>query len=105
MRPVVDPCALLLAHRHKVYYVVLAFARFNLYANSYGYLALKMPRNKWFAFEVAGLVFFWTWFGALLKGLAGWRMRVGYLLVSHIVTSPVHVQVRTTMVHWPRDMY
>lgn len=81
--------------RHKVYYVVLAFARFNLYANSYGYLALKMPRNKWFAFELAGLVFFWTWFGMLLKGLDGWKMRVGYLLVSHIVTSPVHVQVST----------
>lgn len=79
--------------RHKVYYVVLSLARFNLYALSYGYLATKMPRNRWFAFEAAGLVFFWTWFGSLLRGLDGWKMRVAYLLVSHIVTSPVHVQV------------
>ena len=52
-----------------------------------------MPRNRWFAFEVAGLAFFWTWFGMLLKGLPNAKTRVMYLLVSHIVTSPVHVQV------------
>jgi hypothetical protein len=79
--------------RDKIYYVVLSLARFNLYANSYGFLALKMPRNRWFCFEMAGLAFFWTWFGLLLKGLPSTKMRVMYLLVSHIVTSPVHVQV------------
>lgn len=52
-----------------------------------------MPRNRWFCFEMAGLAFFWTWFGLLLKGLPSNKMRVMYLLVSHIVTSPVHVQV------------
>ncbi|KAJ9106859.1 hypothetical protein QFC19_002988 [Naganishia cerealis] len=77
----------------KIYYVVLSLARFNLYANSYGFLALKMPRNRWFCFEMAGLVFFWTWFGLLLKGLPNIKVRVMYLLVSHIVTSPVHVQI------------
>ncbi|GHJ87358.1 hypothetical protein NliqN6_3760 [Naganishia liquefaciens] len=79
--------------QHKIYYFVLSLARFNLYANSYGFLALKMPRNRWFAFEVAGLAFFWTWFGMLLKGLPNAKTRVMYLLVSHIVTSPVHVQI------------
>ncbi|KAJ9122485.1 hypothetical protein QFC22_001913 [Naganishia vaughanmartiniae] len=77
----------------KIYYVVLSLARFNLYANSYGFLALKMPRNRWFCFEMAGLAFFWTWFGLVLKGLPSNKMRVMYLLVSHIVTSPVHVQI------------
>ena len=52
-----------------------------------------MPRNRWFAFELAGLAFFWTWFSMLLKGLPNSKTRVMYLLVSHIVTSPVHVQV------------
>jgi delta8-fatty-acid desaturase len=80
---------------------VLAFARFNLYANSYGFLALKMPRNKWFLFEIAGLTFFWTWFGLLLRNLDGWKMRVGYLLISHIVTSPVHVQVSVVHLSGP----
>lgn len=80
--------------QHNIYYLVLSLARFNLYANSYGFLLLKMRRNRWFWFEMAGLAFFWTWFGALLKHLDGWKMRVGYLLISHIVTSPVHVQVR-----------
>lgn len=79
--------------QHNIYYLVLSLARFNLYANSYTFLALKMRRKKWFYFELAGLCFFWTWFGLLLKGLEGWKLRVGYLLVSHIVTSPVHVQI------------
>lgn len=84
----------LVACRHKLYYIVLSLARFNLYANSYGFLALKMPRNRWFYFEMAGLAFFWTWFSLLLKGLPDNKTRLMYLLVSHVVTSPVHVQVR-----------
>jgi delta8-fatty-acid desaturase len=69
--------------------------RFNLYANSYGFLALKAKRNGYWRLEVAGILFFWSWFGALLARLPSWKIRLGYLLVSHIVTSPVHVQVCT----------
>lgn len=52
-----------------------------------------MPRNRWFWFEMAGLAFFWSWFSLLLKGLPDNKTRLMYLLVSHVVTSPVHVQV------------
>jgi hypothetical protein len=84
--------------RHQIYYVVLSLGRFNLYANSYGFLAMKARRNFYWKLEVTGVAFFWTWFGALLWGLPSWRMRLAYLLVSHIVTSPVHVQVCG---YWP----
>lgn len=83
----------LIGVQHKVYYVVLSLARFNLYANSYGFLALKARRNGWFAFEAAGVAFFWLWFGGLLYSLPNAKSRLLYLLVSHVVASPVHVQV------------
>lgn len=80
--------------QHKVYYVVLSLARFNLYANSYGYLAgSKAKRNGFWYFELCGIAFFWTYFGMMLRSLPSWRMRVAYLLVSHVACSPVHVQV------------
>lgn len=85
----------LIGVQHKIYYVVLSLARFNLYANSYGFLALKARRNGWFAFETAGVAFFWCWFGGLLWSLPNAKSRLIYLLVSHVVASPVHVQVRS----------
>lgn len=84
----------LLQVQHKIYYFVLSLARFNLYANSYGFLALKAKRNSWFWFELAGLGFFWTWYGCLLYSLPDAKTRVLNVLVSHIMASPVHVQVR-----------
>jgi len=80
--------------QHKIYYVVLSLARFNLYANSYGYLASKKAkRNGFWYCELAGIAFFWTYFGLMLRSQPSWKMRLAYLLVSHIATSPVHVQV------------
>ena len=80
--------------RHKLYYIVLSLARFNLYANSYGYLLSRKPRhNSFWRFEMAGIAFFWTYFGAMLYSQPTWKMRIAYLLVSHILTSPVHVQI------------
>jgi len=78
----------------------MAFARFNLYANSYRYLYLQAWDTKrarggrwaWWL-EVVGLVFFWTWFGRVLYGCPSWQISLAYLLVSHIVTSPLHIQI------------
>lgn len=91
-----------IALQHKLFYLVMAFARFNLYANSYAFLAktafdTKRARGgRWaWALEVIGIVVFWTWFGAVLYGCGSWKMALIYLLVSHAVTSPLHVQVRS----------
>jgi delta8-fatty-acid desaturase len=84
----------MIAVQHRIYYVVLSLARFNLYANSYGYLASKKAkRNGFWYCEIAGITFFWIYFGLMLRSQPTWKMRLAYLLVSHIATSPVHVQV------------
>lgn len=95
------PARFLLAFQHNLFYIVLALARFNLYANSYAFLvrsALAPGTNKaarWtMRIEVACLIGFWCWYGALLFGTGSWQMGLMYVLVSHIVASPVHVQVR-----------
>ncbi|PWN52749.1 hypothetical protein IE53DRAFT_384805 [Violaceomyces palustris] len=82
-----------LRFQHRLYYVVMSLGRFNLYANSYGFLALKARRDRWLLLETVGLLVFWTWFGGLLASLPSWRMRLAYLMVSHVTTSPLHVQI------------
>jgi delta8-fatty-acid desaturase len=44
---------------------------------------------------MAGQIFFWYWFGYLVmyKSVQGGWNRFIFLMVSHIVTSPVHVQI------------
>ncbi|WWD22792.1 hypothetical protein CI109_107286 [Kwoniella shandongensis] len=80
--------------KHKLYYVVLSLARFNLYANSYVYLLGPKPkRDGFWLYELAGIAFYWTYYGLILRSQPTWQMRVGYLLISHIMASPVHVQV------------
>lgn len=92
--------AIFIAIQHKLFYVVMAFARFNLYANSYSFLFRKAWDTKrarggrWaWSLEIAGLLFFWMWFGAVLYGCGTWKKALVYLLISHAVTSPLHVQV------------
>lgn len=95
---------IVLSMQHRLFYVIMAFARFNLYANSYSFLYQKAFDTKrarggnWaWRLEVAGIIFFWTWFGSVLYGCGSWQKAVAYLLVSHIVTSPLHVQVITLL--------
>lgn len=89
-----------IAVQHKLFYVVMAFARFNLYANSYTFLYqkawdTKRARGGYWAWrlEIIGLIFFWSWFGRVLYGCGTWQRALAYLLVSHVVTSPLHVQI------------
>lgn len=88
--------------QHKLFYVIMAFARFNLYANSYSFLYKKAWDTKrarggrWaWGLEIVGLIFFWCWFGSVLYGCGSWKKALMYLLVSHAATSPVHVQAGT----------
>jgi sphingolipid 8-(E)-desaturase len=91
---------LFLRVQNYTYYPIMMFARFNLYALSYGFLFTKRARgngpawwHRWY--EITGVVFFWTWFGygVLYRSLPGWSSRIAYLLISHAVTSPLHVQI------------
>ncbi|RXK35071.1 delta8-fatty-acid desaturase [Tremella mesenterica] len=84
----------LISVQHRLYYIVLSLARFNLYALSYVYLFGPKPKHDAFwRYELLGVAFFWVYFGAMLRSLPSWKMRLAYLLVSHIASSPVHVQI------------
>jgi sphingolipid 8-(E)-desaturase len=96
-----DPAAkLLISAQHHLYYVILAFGRFNLYRLTWTHILLRQAPRKgpacWhYWVEVIGQICFWTWFGygIMYKSLpTGWD-RFLYLMISHIVTSPVHVQI------------
>lgn len=86
--------------QHKLFYVVMSLARFNLYANSYAFLAksaFQPSRAKggqwWWWAEVFCLGLFYCWYGLVLKGCGSWGNRFLFLLVSNVVPSPLHVQV------------
>ncbi|VVT43794.1 uncharacterized protein SAPINGB_P000149 [Magnusiomyces paraingens] len=82
------------------YYLILCFGRFNLYRLSLEYVLLgqgpRKGRSAWFRYlELVGLGFFIYWFFYLVVACsihsAGERWM--YVMVSHIVTMPVHVQI------------
>ena len=83
-----------------LYYPILALGRFNLYRLSWEYLILGLgPRkgpawwHRWF--EIAGQIFFWTWFGygVLYKCIPTAGDRFLFVMISHMVTGILHVQI------------
>ena len=96
-----DPVAkFMLKYQHYLYYPILTFGRFNLYALSWQYIVLGQGPRKgpaWWHryFEMAGQLFFWYWFGYLTVYRSiptGWD-RFVFVVVSHAVTMPVHAQI------------
>ncbi|KXG45978.1 Fatty acid/sphingolipid desaturase [Penicillium griseofulvum] len=94
------PARFLLKFQNYSYYPIMMLARFNLYALSWEYLlkgqAPKRGAAWWHVwFELVGQVFFWTWFGygVMYKTIPDASSRIIFLLVSHVVSSPLHVQI------------
>ena len=85
--------------QHLMYYPILCFGRFNLYRLSWEYLLKGQgPRHgkaAWFRyFELVGLSFFTYWFFYLVLGSLPTKWdKFQYLMVSHITTMIVHVQI------------
>ncbi|KAJ3480300.1 hypothetical protein NLG97_g8102 [Lecanicillium saksenae] len=88
------------------YYPVMGIARFNLYLLSWIHVLFKSSQlggsKAWWIrpTEIVFMACYWFLFGymLLLRTLPDWRTRVLYVLVSHIVTMPLHVQI--TLSHW-----
>lgn len=90
----------MLKYQDYLYYIILLFGRFNLIRLSLEYLLGNQAPKKgpaWWHrwFELVGQVFFWVWFGygLLYRSIPDWHNRILYLLVSHMVTAPIHVQI------------
>ncbi|KAA8566304.1 hypothetical protein EYC84_008897 [Monilinia fructicola] len=90
----------LLPYQSYYYYVVLCFGRFNLYRLSWEYLLRGLGPKRgpaWWQrwLEIAGQIFFWAWFGygVVYKSIPTNGARVAFVLISHVVTMPVHAQI------------
>ncbi|KAM0405222.1 hypothetical protein ACHAQC_000299 [Fusarium culmorum] len=89
------------------YYPVMGIARFNLYLLSWLHVLSKKSsqlgksRAWWIRpTEITFMCCYWFLFGYCLlwRGLPDWTTRVVFVLVSHIITMPLHVQI--TLSHW-----
>ncbi|KAK0611140.1 fatty acid desaturase-domain-containing protein [Immersiella caudata] len=90
----------LISVQNYTYYILLLFGRFNLYRLSWAFLIFgKGPRRgpAWWHrhLEIAGTIFFWSWFGYALvyRSIPTNAQRIIFVLVSHMVTAPLHVQI------------
>jgi delta8-fatty-acid desaturase len=98
-------CAAILPYQKYIYYPIMAFARFNLYMLSW--LHLVSPRaaqlgSAWWTrwVEIAFMLCYWAIFGYALvwKTLPDWQTRVLFVVISHMSTMVLHVQI--TLSHW-----
>lgn len=85
----------------------MMFARFNLYMLSWVHVLSKRSSSlgsskAWWIrpTEVLFMSTYWYLFGYVLVycSLPTWNMRVLYVIVSHMATFPLHVQI--TLSHW-----
>jgi delta8-fatty-acid desaturase len=98
-------CDVMVPYQKYTYYPVMAVARFNLYILSW--LHLLSPRatqlgSAWWTryVELVFMACYWAIFGYALVWctLPTWPIRIGFVLVSHMITMILHVQI--TLSHW-----
>lgn len=97
----------LVPYQKYTYYPIMGIARFNLYLLSWLHVlsvksdSLGNSKAWWIRpVEIIFMACYWYIFGYLLlwRTLPTWTTRVAFVLVSHIVTMPLHVQI--TLSHW-----
>lgn len=101
---------LMIPLQNYTYYPILCFGRFNLYRLSWTHVLLGQGPKKgiaaWFRwYELFGLMFFNYWFFYLVVYRCipdSWATRFNYIMVSHITTMIVHVQI--TLSHFAMSM-
>ncbi|CCG82557.1 putative Fatty acid desaturase [Taphrina deformans PYCC 5710] len=82
-----------------IFYPVMLFGRFNLYRLSYDHLIFNRgPQSKQAqllrVYETVGICFFLYWYAYLVVGsIPTVSARVWFVLISHWVTAPLHVQI------------
>jgi sphingolipid 8-(E)-desaturase len=89
-----------LRFQHYLYYPILTLGRFNLYVLSWEFLLRGQGPRKgpawWHRYlELVSQVFFWAWFGygIVYRSIPTNSSRIIFILISHMVTGPLHVQI------------
>ncbi|CAM1509718.1 Fc.00g000530.m01.CDS01 [Cosmosporella sp. VM-42] len=94
-------------YQRYTYYPIMGIARFNLYLLSWLHVlsskssSLGNSKAWWIRpTEISFMCCYWFLFGYCLlwRTLPTWTIRVAFVLVSHVVTMPLHVQI--TLSHW-----
>jgi len=90
----------LLSAQSYLYYPTMLFGRFNMYRLSWDYLLMRRgpirgPAWWHWHLEMAGMFFFWVWFGygILYKNIPTAWDRFIFVMISHMVVMPLHVQI------------
>jgi delta8-fatty-acid desaturase len=98
-------CEVIVPYQKYLYYPIMGFARFNLYMLSWLHLisprAAQLGAASWTRpVELAAMACYWYMFGYLLvwSYLPSWPVRIGFVILSHMVTMVLHVQI--TLSHW-----
>jgi len=82
----------------------MAVARINLYVQSWVNLIIQphgpVPYRK---LEMATLLVFFAWVGALISVLDTYEQRVAWIAISHAVSGLLHVQI--CLSHFPMDAH
>lgn len=94
-------------YQHFLLYPIMAIARINLYIQSYKYLlnvhTFRNRNIKWQIPELAGMVGFFVWTAILYSSLTWEQGRLTLMLVSHVVSGVLHVQI--ILSHFSVDNY
>jgi len=92
----------LVQFQHLLYFPLLLFGRFLLYANSFRFLLLNHRARRRRYQELLGLLCFHLWYWSLVMALVpSWPKRAAYVLLSHALTFILHVQI--TLSHFCMD--
>jgi delta8-fatty-acid desaturase len=96
---------LVLPYQAYLYYPILCFGRFNLYVLSWDHLIRGGGPRKgpaaWIRWaEIVGQAVFWVWYGygIVYLSIPGFWNRLIFVLISHMATAPLHVQI--TLSHY-----
>lgn len=92
-------------YQRYTYYPIMGIARFNLYLLSWLHLLSSRSTTLGAAAwtrptEICFMLVYWFLFGYCLvwRSIPTWTLRIMFVLVSHIITMPLHVQI--TLSHW-----
>ncbi|KAG0032131.1 hypothetical protein BGZ81_011620 [Podila clonocystis] len=80
------------SYQHYLYYPIMMLGRFNLYVQSMQFLMFE-PVYPYRKQEILGLTVYWIWYPYFLMQLPTWNMVFAYVMVSHMFTFMLHVQI------------
>lgn len=86
--------------QHVLYYIIMMFARFNLYVQSIKFLLLS-DRAKYRKSELCAMLFFAYWFVNLVSYIPNWKQKLVFVLLTNAITFVLHVQI--TLSHFAMD--